>query len=751
MPPQYRKFQAQVTGSVEDLRRTVLPVLDKFIVLSFDIFDTLAERLTDPPDQIKRLAARRLTERLAEYTDRKISVEEILQLRDAIETELRNRSAAAGLDHECRFIDLAGAIAGKLGEGQHGERPTTAQIQGLRDAIVASELVAESQVLRPKLGMTELLAELKVSGKRIIAISDMYLDGPMIHKLLDQLGLGRYIDAIYVSADHSLGKYSGRLFHHVFEAESISPVELLHIGDNAVSDFDVPVSAGTSAVLFRNPNQTRRQQVNQTYKWLSDRNPYWRGRHLVSGIPKTNSNDFFSVFGFEILGPIYATFVAAVREALLADRIDRAFFLARDSELFHRMHAVFDSPTLGLPPAPESTYLHISRKSVALPAAHRGLGLRQLQILLPRMQQGGIAAIAGALGLEPNALKEVAHRYKLDSVSTPVDAGSRDWPTLLAADTGLDEIVRDRARGARELLRLYLQQEGFFGAGRRVALVDIGWSGSIQRALKDAFSDDHDWPNVRGYYLSFNDNLGHGLDEHEAVGLLFDKRRNHPRHSIFEHFEEIFENGARALDATTIGYRRLDDGSVLPVLLSDCASDRRAEHGFDPIAKRLRDGALSYSTLFAERYSLAGYRAADVQPYVLELARRAVFFPSREEADQLLRMIHAEDAGTNHILDFSAYRLSGPRVLWRPFRLLRLLRESHWKYGTGRTLGVPGFNRLLRLVHLALIAHRMPRNGLHALAQMPTPHWWETLLLKTVEHGGIPLLLRLRDKIRRFR
>lgn len=165
----------------------------------------------------------------------------------------------------------------------------------------------------------------------------------------------------------------------------------------------------------------------------------------------------------------------------------------------------------------------------------------------------------------------------------------------------------------------------------------------------------------------------------------------------------------------------------------------------------MRSGALAYATLFVNRYSLLGYRSSDVQPYALELARRAVFFPSRTEADQLLRMVHTEDAGTDSVLDFSAYRLSGPLLLFRPFRLLQMLRESHWKYGTGRSLGVPGFNRVLRLAHLALIARHMPRAQRDALARMPAPRWWEALLLKTVEHGSMPWLLRLRDNFRRFR
>jgi phosphoglycolate phosphatase-like HAD superfamily hydrolase len=705
----------------------------------------------EPPDQIKRLAARHMTEDLFGRGGKAISIDEILRLRDRIEAVLRSKSASAGFDHECRFSELAEGMATCIIELRRESLPQGSDIPGLSSTIVAAELAAETRALRPKTGMAELLAEIKAADKRIIAISDMYLDGTLIQALLDRLGLGQYIDALYVSSDHALGKYSGRLFQFVFEREAVAPRNILHIGDNPRADFSVPAAAGSSAILFRHPDQSHRQQVNQTYQWLAKGNRYWRGRHLFAGVPAANASDFFRRYGFETLGPIYATYVASLREAMIAQGIEHAFFLARDGELFHQLHHLLDAPALGLPPGPTTTYLHISRKAVALPAVHSGLGARRLKLLLPRMRQRGLAAIADALGIESEALIDLSQRMQLESVDVPIDTGSCDWPGVLAADAELQDMVRLRGCNARALLRRYLEQWAFFGAGRRIALVDIGWNGSIQCGLKDAFGDDDDWPEVQGYYMSFNDNLGHGLEAHEVSGILFDKFRDHPRHNVFEHFEELFENGARALDATTIGYQEQDDGTVAPLLLPDDASDRRAERAFDPIAARLREGALSFMAHFAERYALFGYPSSDLQPFVLELARRAVFHPTREEVDQLFRIIHAEDAGTSSILDFSTYRLSGPWLLLRPRRLLRLLQQSNWKYGSAQSLGVPGFNHLLRLAHRITIArHWSPKRAIHE-RQIASPHWWEKILLIVVERGGMPILLSLRQMARRGR
>lgn len=746
-----RQRQAGTAGSVEQLWGMLLPLPDKVRIVSFDIFDTLTERLIEPPDQVKRLAARLLTEALIRNDGRALAVDAILALRADTEGKLRRQSAEAGLDPECRFTAIAEAMAERLVDQQQFDLSLSADVPAIRDTIVASEIAAETRALRAKQGMAELLAEIKATGTRIVAISDMYLDGPLIRQLLDQIGLGNYIDAIYVSADHALGKYSGRLFQTVFEQESITAAELLHVGDNAVSDVHMPMAEGASAIHFHHSEWARRQQISQACKWLSDRNPYWRGRHFFAGLPAARTSEFFFAYGFETLGPIYTAFVAHVRETLTTEAVEHTYFLARDSELFQRLHTLLNDPALGLPPAPPATYLHISRKAVALPAAHAGLSVRQLQLLLPRIEERGLAAIAGAIGIEAEALSGLACRLGLESVSTAIDTSAHNWPELLAKDAEFQDLVKQRARGARSLLRRYLQQHDFFGAGRKLALVDIGWNGSIQRALKDAFGDDDDWPAVSGYYLSFNDNLGHELDAREACGLLFDKRTMHPRDNIFEHFEEVFENGARSLEATTIGYREHENGSVVPLFLADDACDRRAERDFDPLAKRLRDGALAFAAQFAKRYALCGYNATDLHPYVLQLARRAVFFPTRQQAEQLLRIVHAEDAGTDSVLDFSVYRLSGPALLLHPRRLLQILRQSHWKYGTGRSLGLPGFNHLLRLAHRLMIARHWSKTRRQPLYRAARPHWWETLLMKIVERGGMPTLLHLRDKLRRWR
>ena len=54
---------------------------------------------------------------------------------------------------------------------------------------------------------------------------------------------------VYVSSEYALTKRTGKLFKKVLELESVSPNEVLHIGDNLRSDVIRPRLIGMKSVL----------------------------------------------------------------------------------------------------------------------------------------------------------------------------------------------------------------------------------------------------------------------------------------------------------------------------------------------------------------------------------------------------------------------------------------------------------------------------------------------------------------------
>lgn len=705
-----------------------LPSVD---LLSFDVFDTLIERRLGPPDQVKRLAARHFLEANRSAVGA-IDQERILRLRAKVEAALRRGSREAGLDGECRLTEIAAGMAVELALAARGSSASS-----LERALVESELAAETRAVVAKPGMSELLAELRQRGKRVVAVSDMYLDEWLLRELLDRVGIAVHLDAVYVSSEHGVGKHSGRLFRKMLELERTPAARVVHIGDNVRSDYQMPRSLGAGAVHFHESGHAERRDVMRTYQWLARRNAYWCGAHMLAELEPSSDEKFLFQYGYRVLGPIFSIFVARTRELMIEREVERVYFLAREGELFRRIYQLFEDPSLGFAPAPTPHYLYVSRKVVALPASYRGLSAHLLRAFSGWVEHRGFAPLASVFGMEAEAFAAVARRLGLNGTDEPVRSPPDAWLAEVLSDQDLQSKVRARAAAPRELLRAYLEQEGLFGRGRKIAICDIGWVGTVQRCLLDAFGDEPDWPHAAGYYLSFEDAYGYGLGERDAVGVLFDGRRDHFEHGTYRQFEELFENAARALHGSTVTYARAGDGRVAPVLHDATAAARQAEKSSDAITTELQRGILAFARDFVARHALYAYRATDLVPYAHEVARRAVCEPTRDEAEHVLGMVHADDTAPGGTVDLSRFRAAGPGGLLRPGQLRRLLRESSWKYGTLRTLRVPGLAPLLRgTLWLRAYGRSVARGTPRGIdARIPGPKLLERAALRIARTG----------------
>ncbi|TCT22180.1 HAD-IA family hydrolase [Thiobaca trueperi] len=667
--------------------------LDGVKLVSFDIFDTLLERLIDPPDHVKLIAARGLVRHLRVHLSREWDLADLLSLRADVEARLRRERQADAKDHECRFSDLAAEMARLL---------TGAPDPELADWIVAEELRAEGDCLYVKPGMESLLDRLRRRGLRVIAVSDMYLDQSHLEILFARLGLSPFIDQIYVSSDTGIGKYTGRLFRHVLETEGVAPQSVLHIGDNHHSDVKMALSLGLRAIWLDDRANNRRRAILRGHAWLAVKNPYWRGRHLMQLIAPEPSRGFAFDLGFSYLGPIFCTFIFGVIEKVRTERIERLFFLAREGELFLRLFEYLAPRLMEPEEIPAVEYLYVSRKSTAPAALADGLAYETSLAPLYNPKQQGLLSLCRTFDIPPADIREIAARHGYD-----LDEPIYDWHSpryrALIEDPAFQSVVRRHGSACRELLGDYLAQNGFFSA-QRVGLVDIGWNGSSQRYFQDAYGERADYPHVFGLYLGWVHGIRHSFDpaRNTIFGLLYDVRRRNWLEDGVSRFEELFEEGARALHASTLGYARDANGRVEPVLKSDAAPDRRAELAMNPQIDDFRAGALAFAERFVHAARLTGYTFEEIRPFIMTLTERVVAHPTREEAQALMQVTHSEDFGFDAVMHLTHDRLR-LRDFLSPRAVLQRLRGSNWIYGSGRLIPLPGLNPLLRYLDLSRI------------------------------------------------
>jgi len=88
------------------------------------------------------------------------------------------------------------------------------------------------------------------AGKKVIIISDMYLEENVVNKILKKNGYDKH-EKLYLSSTHRRLKATGSLFDFVIEDLKIKKVNsIIHIGDNYNSDVLIPQSYGFQTYFY---------------------------------------------------------------------------------------------------------------------------------------------------------------------------------------------------------------------------------------------------------------------------------------------------------------------------------------------------------------------------------------------------------------------------------------------------------------------------------------------------------------------
>lgn len=678
-----------VVRDLRHLRRVLGRRIGDAQVVSFDIFDTLLARRIEPPEAVHQAVARHLAEALG-HDD----AESVLKARYEEERKLREEAATAGLDFECHYDEILQRWIGCLAGDPDPE--LAARIREL-------ELELEGHALVAKPGAVEVLEWLRGEGKQTIAVSDMYLGEGNVTELLRGAGLLELLDRVVVSADSRLCKYSGRLFDRVLEEHDLEPRQLIHVGDNRVSDYQAPRRRGIPAVHLRERRDGRRRRRLRRSGTLARMDRYWRGHHLLevarslTNPPAEAEQGFYYHYGYEVLGPVYFAYTLGIIERILEVEPRKTVFVARDGYLFHRLFHVLWPALSGRAELPEHEYIYLSRRTGHAALAAEGLTRERALVGLYNPSQQGLYSILRVYALPPEAFEDLAREHGFEEIREPL----KDWkdPRLerFLADPRVQARIQEYGGTQRDLMERYLEGVGFFGDGA-VALVDIGWNGTIQSVLEQTYGAREDFPELFGLYFGFVAGIPHPFGPANHVeGLVYDERRRIASERVCLAFEELFEESARASEASTVGYREHENGRVEPVLKADSEPDRQEELQCNPLIRDLQAGIEDAVRDLIPAQRLTGYTFSDIKPYMVTLVERAVAYPTREEIEHLTRITHAEDFGYDTTMDMAKVRFNKLSLgQWR--RLPTHLRRSNWRYATAATAGIP--RSLFRLLEL---------------------------------------------------
>ncbi|MCR4633421.1 MAG: hypothetical protein K5648_04785 [Erysipelotrichaceae bacterium] len=211
--------------------------------------------------------------------------------------------------------------------------------------------------------MVPVYEKAKELNKRMIAVSDMYLSREVVGKILENSGF--VMDEIYVSCEYDKTKGSGELYSFVCEKEKTSPDEMVHFGDNYVSDYSEAVNFGIDA--FQTPKITDHilsQERYRSYLKYYQRDDSLASSAHIAQISEHFSSEedepFFTKIAYALGGPLALSYLSFVCEEAKKDRIDQLLFVSRDGYCLKEVYEKYFFKDCGI----SCAYAYLSRAAV---------------------------------------------------------------------------------------------------------------------------------------------------------------------------------------------------------------------------------------------------------------------------------------------------------------------------------------------------------------------------------------------------
>lgn len=447
-------------------------VIDQCDILSLDVFDTiLARKALEPTDVFS-------------WMETCLCLPGFANARVKAEQDARKRHRRRGAEVSLEEIYEA----------------FTREIT-LPDDIMERELNAESRFLFGNPSVLDLIEVARNLGKRVIAISDIYLSSEQLDRLLKNAGVE--LDKVYTSSDfrtENIGKYNSKIFDHVSLQEGIEPGSFLHVGDNLVSDIANASKSGVWALWTRNLHEDVAVQ-DSIARFVSSRTRKPTDRIIVG---HTNKISAFlngvgiaeERLGYQFGGPLILGFLDFIQRTARSQGVERLVLFERDGCILAEAAKLLPSADIEMRLVPSS------RRMTALPCLANG-DPRPLFRLFP--EPVSESRFFEALMLpKPQVLDDDGEQHR----SSAKKHLERHQSSLMA-----------QAEVELAALKAELQPElALLAKGGKVAWVDVGWSLSSASALNAALGVD-----VPCYCVGSN-NFVQATLEHE--GYLF--KENEP-------------------------------------------------------------------------------------------------------------------------------------------------------------------------------------------------------------------------------
>lgn len=469
---------------------SIINQIEKYDIVSFDIFDTLLKRNVKKPTDV------------FEYIEKKNNKTGFCEHRIAAEKRARTKKNGV----EVTLSDI------------YAEMPYD---------FSSEELEAEGELL---IANDWILPVYKhaLKSKRVIITSDMYLPEEFICQILEREGLGGY-EKLYLSSSVGKTKYSGELFELII-GELGKENRLIHIGDSYRSDFEVPKKHGVDAIYIPTKiekNTFKLKEVgiekNIINSFLNNTSPIGKSKYYR--------------FGYEKFGMFLWGYSKWLHKSVKDSDIKDVYFFSRDGLI---MKKAFDALYNDV----QTHYLEVSRRSLRVPILWMNYELPHVINMISPSKLVSLTSIFDGVGLDINNYRSLIEKYDFTAETTFDRKELLENKNLNSLYSELGSDIETVSKKEYELLVKYIEQNHLSG---KFAIVDIGWSGGMQRYLIETLNKLGIDASIKGYYIGVADYYKRNIEVVPYLDLngylfdfLHDKNAKDKRSAFVGLFETLF-------------------------------------------------------------------------------------------------------------------------------------------------------------------------------------------------------------------
>jgi predicted HAD superfamily hydrolase len=430
--------------------------IKNYDVISFDIFDTLIRRDVFEP------------------TDLFLLLEDITK-ESRINSEIRARQLTTNED--ITIDDIYDCVENYKIED--------------KNKIKLKEKTLELTAISERSDIKEIYLESKKIGKKVIAITDMYLDRFTISIILRKHGYE--FDELYISGELKKTKHSGTIYEWLLGQNEYKNKKILHFGDNYNSDIinskkhniDSVYTPSDRDFLINNSKYFNEEIVNKVKSLDSIQGSLYLGLIAKTSKERQNENYWYN-FGFTYSGIFLYNYMSWLSEVAKQKKVKKLYFMARDAYV---MKNIFDSFNTEI----ETEYFYCSRRSLFIPSID-SLDDETLNLLCPIYYS--ITYLQYIEQFKIEAINKAARNYFTKKTLNKKVEDLDDVETIKEFYKKHQDLLLYEAKKERVGLLRHLKKINFDINNDFIGFVDSGWSLSSQKYLEKILNS-----NYFGFYF----------------------------------------------------------------------------------------------------------------------------------------------------------------------------------------------------------------------------------------------------------